>query len=613
MSATVPSPWGLDSGPVRASTKQRVAMQQTLAFNSRRQSRKKVMTRHVEQRKSVDHQDEASPPLCVHLSSRAFNCKLRLFSSPSLKLGLWVMEAGPANGDWSALDSTLIFWASPNASFYLLGARDLEMAGFALHPNPADLYHLGRPPPMKREQTNRALSYESDDEENDVCIKRKANSQRRSTSSSVASSTFDHSSSRWCCQSRDDSNNNQEKNHEIFFRDKKRKQKALLIPSSCERKAADASVGKIGLRWQPFGDDPQHVDDDDDYDDKDNDSNNGRIMWVAGEVAVQYGSSVCFVCVDLAVHGPITEYTVPRLAELGVFDRFFTHAKRETNIHQPLIPSSSGSGNKQDCAVVHNDHKMTPERTATTITGTCSVAKEPTLEGEVDGGDDALILAEEGLIVSTVNVLRREDSKFKGCRNQQRANEGKRKTNPVGKAHSENEDNQIRILYSPSSNGDGDDDVCDDQLEDGNCEELDCRVTPAGGPRYDTLLLGSVDDKARADFVTTMTPMTAGVSIAEKLAVADLSFDDEELDDLSDADLESILDLIGRAREQRSSDAISTRRSSAICTSDDELSDLPRRMKRMKLACTGDDTDAFSGPTFVVISLTGNSTTTGPR
>lgn len=57
----------------------------------------------------------------------------RYVRQPITKLGIWVIEAGPADGNWSSLDSVMILSASANASTYMLG-QDVDLTGFALHP-----------------------------------------------------------------------------------------------------------------------------------------------------------------------------------------------------------------------------------------------------------------------------------------------------------------------------------------------------------------------------------------------------------------------------------------------------------------------------------------------
>lgn len=57
----------------------------------------------------------------------------RYVAQPHSQLGVWVIEAGPADGDWSSLDSVMILSSSVNASIYMLG-EDVDLTGFALHP-----------------------------------------------------------------------------------------------------------------------------------------------------------------------------------------------------------------------------------------------------------------------------------------------------------------------------------------------------------------------------------------------------------------------------------------------------------------------------------------------
>mmetsp|Transcript_17052 Transcript_17052/g.53248 ORF Transcript_17052/g.53248 Transcript_17052/m.53248 type:complete len:378 (-) Transcript_17052:184-1317(-) len=69
-------------------------------------------------------------------------CCSRYVQQPQNQLGIWVLEAGPADGDWRSLDSVMILSASANASSYMLG-QDVDLTGFALHPNPTDSFYAG--------------------------------------------------------------------------------------------------------------------------------------------------------------------------------------------------------------------------------------------------------------------------------------------------------------------------------------------------------------------------------------------------------------------------------------------------------------------------------------
>mmetsp|Transcript_3117 Transcript_3117/g.4336 ORF Transcript_3117/g.4336 Transcript_3117/m.4336 type:complete len:368 (+) Transcript_3117:105-1208(+) len=67
----------------------------------------------------------------------------KYFKSPKLNVGIWLVEAGPSDGNWSNLSSIMIFSATENASDLMIGSEGVNLAGFALHPNPADTYHAG--------------------------------------------------------------------------------------------------------------------------------------------------------------------------------------------------------------------------------------------------------------------------------------------------------------------------------------------------------------------------------------------------------------------------------------------------------------------------------------
>jgi len=146
---------------------------------------------------------------------------------PMTQLGLWVIEAGPADGDWRSRDSVMILSASANASTYMLG-QDVDLTGFALHPNPTDSFYCG--------------------------------------------SVFD-----W------------ETKVDVPEVVKQSKDKAL-----------------VGVRCRPFG----------------GEDDNGQLMWVAGILVARTPDSMCFVCVDLVVHGPVRDDTVSTLTDLGVFDKY---------------------------------------------------------------------------------------------------------------------------------------------------------------------------------------------------------------------------------------------------------------------------------------------------
>lgn len=145
---------------------------------------------------------------------------------PVEMVGMWVIEAGPADGDWSSMDSVMILEASPNASLYMIG-QDVDMTGFALHPNPADTFYAG--------------------------------------------SIHD-----W--------------------------ETRIEVPSAARESAAAA----VGVRCRPFG----------------GENDDGQLMWVAGMMVARTPESMCFVCVDLAAHGPIRPDTVQRLQSIGVLDRY---------------------------------------------------------------------------------------------------------------------------------------------------------------------------------------------------------------------------------------------------------------------------------------------------
>lgn len=66
-----------------------------------------------------------------------------LIAQPSIVVGMWLLEAGPADGNWSSFGSMMIISSTRNAARYMMGQSELDLSGFALHPNPADTYHAG--------------------------------------------------------------------------------------------------------------------------------------------------------------------------------------------------------------------------------------------------------------------------------------------------------------------------------------------------------------------------------------------------------------------------------------------------------------------------------------
>mmetsp|Transcript_10186 Transcript_10186/g.41242 ORF Transcript_10186/g.41242 Transcript_10186/m.41242 type:complete len:680 (-) Transcript_10186:1029-3068(-) len=190
-----------------------------------------------------------------------------LYKVPAVKLGLWVIEAGPANGDWQSLESTVIFWASSNAAKYMFGAAEdgPDLSGVALHPNPADALHAGSLP-----VTPRRTAPTTPDE---------TPPPRPADETTAAAETASDASGE-----RSDADD-----------------LAKRAP-----KAARTSLGSVGARWRPRGDATEEP----------------ELVWIAGQVAATNDASAAFVCVDVDVHGPIEADTIDKLRTLGVFDKF---------------------------------------------------------------------------------------------------------------------------------------------------------------------------------------------------------------------------------------------------------------------------------------------------
>ena len=167
--------------------------------------------------------------------------------APAWDTGIWMIEAGPADGNWASLDALVVLSHSANAAEFMLGERDDELRGAPLNPNPKDRFYSGSLAEYKERGP---------------------------------------------------------------------------VP-----RAALTTLGHCGVRAWP-GDD-----------DKD-----GFIRWVAGVPVERTARSMLFVCVDVKVHGPITEDTVKRLEAAQAFDWYRrknrTH-KQISDAKRDLVPISA--------------------------------------------------------------------------------------------------------------------------------------------------------------------------------------------------------------------------------------------------------------------------------
>lgn len=149
--------------------------------------------------------------------------KKKLPRNPDWLGGIWVLEAGPSDGNWASFDTLCVLSASPNAGAYMAGRKDLDMSGFPVNPNPADRFYGG--------------------------------------------SLTDYATKG-------------------------------PVP-----KAATETLGYCGVRRWPGCDETD-----------------GFIRYVAGVAVERTARSMLFVCVDVALHGPITEDTLPKLESMQAFD-----------------------------------------------------------------------------------------------------------------------------------------------------------------------------------------------------------------------------------------------------------------------------------------------------
>mmetsp|Transcript_35635 Transcript_35635/g.113948 ORF Transcript_35635/g.113948 Transcript_35635/m.113948 type:complete len:408 (-) Transcript_35635:65-1288(-) len=180
--------------------------------------------RHSRRRSSSREGNRRKP---CRRQSRHRHTSSDLIKQPSIVVGMWLLEAGPSDGNWGSLDAMMILSSTTNAARYMMGQAELDLSGFALHPNPADTFHAG-------------------------------------------------SIHEWSG-------------------------KGEQIPD-----VAKESGGAAGVRYRPFG----------------GDDDRGAFMWICGEMVARSHDSVCFLCVDLLLHGPIRRESVKRLDDMGVFDRF---------------------------------------------------------------------------------------------------------------------------------------------------------------------------------------------------------------------------------------------------------------------------------------------------
>lgn len=60
----------------------------------------------------------------------------------NLPRGMWLLSIGPIDGNWANQDSVAVLWASRQASESMFGLPDVNMVGFPIDPNPADIFHL---------------------------------------------------------------------------------------------------------------------------------------------------------------------------------------------------------------------------------------------------------------------------------------------------------------------------------------------------------------------------------------------------------------------------------------------------------------------------------------
>lgn len=60
----------------------------------------------------------------------------------NLPPGMWLLSIGPIDGNWANQDSVAVLWASSQASEYMFGLHDVNVVGYPIDPNPADIFHL---------------------------------------------------------------------------------------------------------------------------------------------------------------------------------------------------------------------------------------------------------------------------------------------------------------------------------------------------------------------------------------------------------------------------------------------------------------------------------------
>jgi len=172
----------------------------------RRQSNGLVTTHHRRrQRKRFQEEEEEKTSSWI--------------SQPSIVVGVWLLEVGPADGNWASFDELMILSSTTNASHNMLGQNDVDLSGFPLHPNPRDEYFAG--------------------------------------------SVKDYGS----------------RGH---------------VPE-----VATKAGGAAGVRYRPLGGEDAR----------------GEFVWVCGQMVAKSSDAVCFLVVDLGLHGPIREEGVKALED----------------------------------------------------------------------------------------------------------------------------------------------------------------------------------------------------------------------------------------------------------------------------------------------------------
>ena len=83
---------------------------------------------------------------CFVLQRPAFKKKKKkkptLIHNPTIIVGMWIIDAAPADGNWATISSMIITNATSNAGLYMMG-ETMDVTGCPLHPDPRDVYYAG--------------------------------------------------------------------------------------------------------------------------------------------------------------------------------------------------------------------------------------------------------------------------------------------------------------------------------------------------------------------------------------------------------------------------------------------------------------------------------------